>query len=69
MQNEREIDALLSNSEAGSVIDQLMALPRPIAAIDGPNVWERAVSSRLEAHLARHMRSLIDGEDNRRSAA
>lgn len=69
MQNEREIDALLSSTEAGSVIDQLMALPRPIAAIEGANVWDRAVNSRLEAHLARHMRSLIDGEDNRQTAA
>ena len=29
MQHEREIDALLSSGETGSIIDRLMALPRP----------------------------------------
>ena len=65
--HERQIDALLSAKQAGSVIDRLMAMPHP--AGPGPTEWDRAVAGRLEAHLARHMRGLIDGVDERRGDA
>lgn len=63
MQHEREIDALLSSGEAGSIIDRLMALPHP------KHEWDRAVASRFETHLARQMRSHIDGKSDRQDAA
>jgi len=50
MQHEREIDALLSSGETGSIIDRLMALPRPTD--DVKNEWDRAVSSRFDPHAA-----------------
>jgi hypothetical protein len=58
MQHEREIDALLSSGETGSIIDRLMALPRPTD--DVKTEWDRAVSNRFEIRLARQMRSLLD---------
>src|SRR5215216_3161274 len=58
MQHEREIDALLSSGETGSIIDRLMALPRPTDSVK--NEWDRAVSSRFEVRLARQMRSQMD---------
>ena len=69
MQNEREIDALLSPGEAGSIIDRLMAMPRKTDDAKLPNEWDRAVASRFETHLARQMRSQIDGGSERQSAA
>lgn len=67
MQHEREIDALLSSGETGSIIDRLMALPRPTD--DAKTEWDRAVSNRFEIRLARQMRSQIDGAGERKSAA
>ena len=67
MQHEREIDALLSPSEAQSIIDRLMALPRPTD--DVKNEWDRAVSNRFEVRLAKHMRSQIDAGGDRQNAA
>ncbi|MBW8909318.1 hypothetical protein AB6802_02605 [Mesorhizobium sp. RCC_202] len=58
MQHEREIDALLSSGETGSIIDRLMALPRPTD--DVKTQWDRAVSNRFEIRLARQMRSQLD---------
>ncbi|TPI57268.1 hypothetical protein FJ420_32870 [Mesorhizobium sp. B3-1-3] len=58
MQHEREIDALLSSGETGSIIDRLMALPRPTN--DVKTEWDRAVSNRFEIRLARQMRSQMD---------
>ncbi|MBZ9795498.1 hypothetical protein [Mesorhizobium sp. ES1-4] len=69
MQHEREIDALLSPGEAGSIIDRLMALPHPRQGARGANEWDRAVASRFETHLARQMRSQIDGGGDRQNAA
>lgn len=69
MQHEREIDALLSSGEAGSIIDRLMALPHPKEGARGTNEWDRAVASRFETHLARQMRSRIDGAGGRQKAA
>lgn len=69
MQTEHEIDALLSRSEAGSIIDRLMALPYLTGRSHAANEWDRAVSSRFEANLARQMRSMIDGGDDRRNAS
>jgi hypothetical protein len=69
MQHEREIDALLSLGETESIIDRLMALPLSKDGADGANEWDRAVAGRLEVHLARQMRSLIGGDDEKRNAA
>ena len=59
MQNEREIDALLSPGEAGSIIDRLMAMPRKTDDAKISNEWDRAVAARLETVLAKSMRSRI----------
>ena len=60
MHTDYQIDALLSRGgEAGSIFDRLMAMPRPAA--DDTNEWDRAVIGRLEAHLSRRMRALLDG--------
>ncbi len=69
MQHEREIDALLSPGETGSVIDRLMAMPRKTDDARISNEWDRAVSSRFEVRLVKQMRSQIDGNNDRRSAA
>ncbi|MGP2491415.1 hypothetical protein ACTDI4_07280 [Mesorhizobium sp. PUT5] len=69
MNTEHEIDALLSRDENGSIIDRLMAMPRPAADPKKPSEWDRAVAGRLEAHLARRMRALIEGDGQHRSAA
>ncbi|MER8791494.1 hypothetical protein NKH71_27185 [Mesorhizobium sp. M0983] len=69
MQHEREIDALLSSGEAGSILDRLMALPHPKHGALSANEWDRAVASRFETHLARQMRSQIDGNSVRQDAA
>jgi hypothetical protein len=69
MNHEREIDALLSPEDAGSIIDRLMAMPHPAGEAQGAGEWDRAVSSRFQAHLARQMRSLIDRGDDRDQAA
>jgi hypothetical protein len=69
MQNEREIDALLSHGEAGSIVDRLLAMPRQTEGNRAPNEWDRAVASRFETHLARQMRALIDSADHQRHAA
>ncbi|WP_245275370.1 hypothetical protein [Mesorhizobium sp. LSHC422A00] len=67
MQYEREIDALLSSGETGSIIDRLMALPRPTDSVK--NEWDRAVSSRFELRLARQIRSQMDAGGERQNAA
>ena len=67
MQHEREIDALLSSGETGSIIDRLMALPRPTD--DVKTEWDRAVSNRFEIRLARQMRSQMDSAGERQTAA
>ena len=67
MQHEREIDALLSSGETGSIIDRLMALPRPTDDIK--TEWDRAVSNRFEVRLAKQMRSQMDSAGERQTAA
>ncbi|MFA6155020.1 hypothetical protein [Mesorhizobium sp.] len=67
MQNEREIDALLSPGETGSIIDRLMAMPRKTDDAKISNEWDRAVSNRFEIRLVKQMRSQLDGD--RRDAA
>jgi hypothetical protein len=69
MHHEREIDALLSPGDAGSIIDRLMAMPQPTGEAQGAGEWNRAVSSRFQAHLAKEMRSLIDRGNERDQAA
>ena len=66
MHTDYQIDALLARGEAGSIFDRLMAMPRPAA--DATNEWDRAVINRLEAHLARRMRDMLDGAGNGRKA-
>lgn len=68
MQEDREIDALLSNGGTDSIIDRLMALPRSTVN-EACDEWDRAVASRLQAHLARQMRALLDQDEPGRSAA
>jgi hypothetical protein len=68
MHTDRQIDALLARGgEAGSIFDRLMAMPRPAA--DAANEWDRAVIGRMEAHLSRRMRDLLDGTDDVRKDA
>ena len=62
MQHEREIDALFSSGETGSIIDRLMALPHSKDSARKTNEWDRAVAARLETALAKSMRSRIDSE-------
>lgn len=69
MNTEKEIDALLSRDDTGSIIDRLMAMPRPAADPQTGNEWDRAVAGRFEAHLARRMRALIEGDEQHRPAA
>lgn len=69
MQQEREIDALLSPGGTGSIIDRLMALPHSKDDARQMNEWDRAVASRFEVHLARQMRSQIDGANGQQTAA
>ena len=69
MQHEREIDALLSSGETGSIIDRLMALPRKTDDAKVSNEWDRAVSNRFEVRLVRQMRSQIDAGSDRQNAA
>ncbi len=63
MQHEREIDALLSPGETGSIIDRLMAIPHPKDGARHSNEWDRAVTARLETVLAKSMRSRIVSEN------
>lgn len=68
MHTDNQIDALLARGgEAGSIFDRLMAMPHPAGGAD--NEWDRAVMGRLEAHLARRMRDLLDGKDDLRKDA
>ncbi|TIM36970.1 MAG: hypothetical protein E5Y69_16805, partial [Mesorhizobium sp.] len=57
------------SGEAGSIIDRLTALPHPKHGARSANEWDRAVASRFETHLARQMRSQIDGNSDRQDAA
>ncbi|MET2829439.1 hypothetical protein [Mesorhizobium shangrilense] len=63
MQHEREIDALLSPGETGSIIDRLMAIPHPKDGARHSNEWDRAIAARLETVLAKSMRSRIVSEN------
>jgi hypothetical protein len=70
MHTDRQIDALLARGGvAGSIFDRLMAMPGSAAAA-AADEWDRAVIGRLEAHLARRMRDVLDGKaDIRKDAA
>lgn len=68
MHTDHQIDALLARGgEAGSIFDRLMAMPRPAGGADSE--WDRAVMGRMEAHLSRRMRDLLDGTDGVRGDA
>lgn len=69
MHNEHEIDALLSPSEAGSIFDRLMAMPRTGKAATEVNEWDRAVANRFQSHLVKQMRSVIDNGGCQQNAA
>lgn len=55
-----EIEALLSICGSASIVDRLLAIPRPRDA-DAPNEWERAVTSRLQTRIAKMMRETLEG--------
>lgn len=62
---EAEIDALLAEDETASIIDSLLAMPRPEDADDS---WERALHARLQERLARKMRQVLDsGRESKNS--
>lgn len=70
MQHEREIEALLTSNEAGSIVDRLMAMPHAVQPPKQANEWDRAVAGRLEASLVKQMRRLIEpAEGGRKDAA
>ena len=69
MQHEREIDALLSSGDTGSIIDRLMAMPQPECGPEGSTEWDRAVASRFQSRLVREMRLLIDRPEEGREVA
>lgn len=69
MHHERELDALLSPSEAGTIFDRLMAMPQSGNNAKEANEWDRAVASRFQTHLVKQMRSLIDHDNSRDRAA
>ena len=68
MHQDRQIDALLSNGGTDSIIDRLMALPRP-AANQACDEWDRAVAGRMQMRLARQMRTLLERDAPDSSAA
>ncbi|MCO5064891.1 MAG: hypothetical protein M9924_10830 [Rhizobiaceae bacterium] len=55
-----EIEALLSMCGSASIVDRLLAIPRP-HDFDAPNEWERAVTSRLQTRIAKMMREQLEG--------
>ncbi|RUV49438.1 hypothetical protein EOB77_19565 [Mesorhizobium sp. M7A.F.Ca.MR.228.00.0.0] len=61
--------ALASAVAAHAGIDRLMSMPHPKDGTRRSNEWDRAVASRFETHLARQMRSQIDGGSDRQNAA
>lgn len=67
MHTERQIDTLLARGETGSIFERLMDMPRPETR--EISEWDRAVSGRLEAHLARRMRNAIGAAQYDRDAA
>ncbi|MFC6488341.1 hypothetical protein [Nitratireductor sp. GCM10026969] len=57
---EAEIDALLAkDDDTASIIDTLLAMPRPAGADDS---WEKVLHERLQARLARRMREALEGD-------
>ncbi|MGB3390039.1 MAG: hypothetical protein WBA88_18885 [Pseudaminobacter sp.] len=64
----RQAEALRALATTDSVVD-LLALVGTIQAADDPDLWNRAVNSRLEAILAEKMRKLIAGDDQQDAAA
>ncbi|MGC4026786.1 MAG: hypothetical protein QM744_17595 [Mesorhizobium sp.] len=55
-----EIEALLSMCGSASIVDRLLAIPRPRNS-DAPNEWERAVTSRLQMRISNMMRETLEG--------
>ncbi|WP_269933402.1 hypothetical protein [Aminobacter sp. HY435] len=54
------IEALLGSAGDASFVDRLMALPPPPLEPELSDEWTRVVTMRLEAVLARNMRTHID---------
>ena len=65
MQHEREIDALLSSGETGSIIDRLMALPQSDRRCEHERMGSRRQPAVSKIRLARQMRSQIDAATQR----
>lgn len=68
MHHEHEIDALLSQGEAGSIVDRLLALPSVVGNTK-ENEWDRAVASRFQMHIVKQMRQVIGHRDDHRHVA
>lgn len=63
----RQAEALRALAATDSVVDLLALMGKTQEAGD-PDLWNRAVSSRLEALLAEKMRKLIAGDDQQDAA-
>jgi len=59
-----EIEALLSVRGSASIVDRLLAIPRPRDA-DAPNEWERAVTNRLQTRISSMMREKLERGNSR----
>ncbi|WEX10174.1 hypothetical protein [Chelativorans sp. AA-79] len=63
---EAEIDALLACNDQASVIDTLLSMPHAMAA-DDP-AWEKLMHARLQERLARKMRDMLEGAEERKDS-
>lgn len=61
-----EIEALLSMSNALSIFDRLMAMPR--AESDTAGQWDRAVANRLQAKVTDLMKARLERTEEQRAA-
>ncbi len=65
-----QIGALLDRlNESASIVDRLMEMPLPQGEATSANAeWDAVVARRLESRLAAALRSLLDGEPERKRA-
>lgn len=68
--SDAEIAILLDRVEVGtSIVDRLFELPLPATGGYSPApVWDVAVANRMEQRLAHKVRSMIEGDTERRIA-
>ena len=66
---DRQIGALLDRvGQSQSIVDSLMALPLPAGEDGALTEWDLAVLRRLESRLSASMRSVLEGEPERKRA-